>query len=116
MVRGKQVRRALARAGAALAMLATAATLAGCEPATPLVLNSYVDATFSNHRVAGACVGEVMRGAEAAARSQGSFSLHTFDGDPLERSGIVRQFSEDDVPRSIRGTAKVDEFLTSEAE
>jgi hypothetical protein len=120
MIRDRQEHRGRARrveAAFALAAVMIAMGLSACgEPEQPVVLDGFVDATFSNADVAGGCLSEVIRGAEVAARSRGAFTLHIFDGDPLGRRGISAEFAEADVPRSIKGTSKVGDYLAEQAE
>lgn len=98
----------------ALVCLAAVLGLAACgSSAEPVTTDIYVDSTFSNDQVAAECFPDVMRAVKATAASHGVVSFHTFDGDPLRRRGTSAAFSEDDIPRDLRGTSGEDEYLES---
>jgi hypothetical protein len=82
----------------------------------PITSDIYVDSTFSNDQVAADCFPDVMRAIRTTAASHGVVSFHTFDGDPLRRRGTSAAFSEDDIPRDLRGTSGEDEYLESLSE
>lgn len=98
----------------------SAVALTGCSNAQqltdrPISVDAYVDSTFSNDQVARECLPDIMTAAKLAAASRGSFSLHTFDGDPFRRRGLSESFREE-VPLDVQGTSGELEHLEDQAD
>lgn len=88
--------------------------LAGCGGEAPDYIGA-VDGTFSDHRVADKCLGDVGRAVEKAAEQGGSFAFFAYDGDPLSRRGVAVDFGALPIPNRIKGTSKEDEYRVEQA-
>lgn len=88
--------------------------LSGCGGTSAGVITA-LDGTFSNYEEASECFSDLDRAATVAAEHGSAFTFFAYDGDPLSRKGINFDFGRMEIPNSVKGTEKEDDYRVEQA-